>query len=96
MLDCVSYNWGFTGSSAGKESACNTGDPGSISWVRKVCWRRARLPTPVFLGFAGNSDGKEFACNVGDLGLIPGLGRPLEKGTAAHSSILVWRITWTV
>ena len=21
------------------------------SWVRKICWRRDRLPTPVFLGF---------------------------------------------
>ena len=24
------YNWGFPGSTAGKESACNAGDPGSI------------------------------------------------------------------
>ena len=21
------------------------------SWVRKICWRRVGLPTPVFLGF---------------------------------------------
>ena len=21
------------------------------SWVRKICWRRDRLPTPIFLGF---------------------------------------------
>ena len=27
--------------------------------------------------------------------LIPGLGRPLEKGMATHSSILAWRILWT-
>ena len=60
--------------------------------VRKIPWRRDRPPTPVFLGFPGNLDGKEFACNAGDLGLIPGLGRPLEKGTATHSSILTWRI----
>ena len=28
---------------------------------------------------------------------FPSLGReePLEEGTATHSSILVWRITWT-
>ena len=26
---------------------------------------------------------------------IPGLGRPLEKGMATHSSILAWRILWT-
>ena len=23
------------------------------SWVRKIHWRRDRLPTPVFLGFSG-------------------------------------------
>ena len=47
------------------------------------------------MGFPGGSDGKESASNVGDLGLIPGLEDPLEKGTAAHSSILAWRILWT-
>ena len=30
------------------------------------------------------------------LGSIPGLGRSLEKGKATHSSILAWRIPWTV
>ena len=40
--------------------------------------------------------GKESACNVGDLGWIRGLGRPLEKGIATHSSILDWRMPWTV
>ena len=34
-------------------------------------------------------------CEHGDLGLIPGLGRPLEKGMATHSSIFAWRIPWT-
>ena len=37
-------------------------------------------------------DGEESAQNVDDLGLIPGLGRSLEEGMAAHSSILAWRI----
>ena len=64
---------GFPDSSVGKESACNAGDPGS--WVRKICWRRDRLPTPVFLGFPCGSAGKESACTAGDLGSIPGLGR---------------------
>ena len=48
------------------------------------------------MGFPGGSDGKEYACNVGDLGLILGWKDPLEKGTATHSSILAWRIPWTV
>ena len=45
------------------------------SWIGKICWRRGRLPTPVFLGFHCGSAGKESACNAGDLGLIRGLGR---------------------
>ena len=46
--------------------------------------------------FPGNSAGKESACNVGDPGLIPGLGRSPGGGMGAHSSILAWRIPWTV
>jgi len=45
------------------------------SWVRKIPWRRDRLPIPAFLGFPGGSVGKESPHNVGDLGFIPGLGR---------------------
>ena len=41
----------------------------------KICWRRDRLPTPVFLGFPGGSACKESACSTGGLGSIPGLGR---------------------
>ena len=45
------------------------------SWVRKIPWRRDRLPTSVFLGFPGGSDCKESTCSAGDPGSIPGLGR---------------------
>ena len=37
---------GFPGIPAGKESACNAGDLGSIP---EKIWRRAWQPTPVFL-----------------------------------------------
>ena len=60
-----------------------------------MCWRRDRLPTPVFLGFPCGSAGKESACKVGDLGSVLGWEDPLEKGKATHSSILAWRIPWT-
>ena len=33
--------------------------------------------------------------DAGDAGLIPGREDPLEKGTAAHASIVAWRIPWT-
>ena len=81
---------GFPNNSVGKESACNAGDPGSIPGVRKIPWRRARLPTPAYLGFACGSSGKAFARNAGDLGLIPGLERfPGEgKGYPVQYSVL--------
>ena len=47
---------------------------------RKICWRRDRLPTPVFLGFPCGSADKESACNAGDLGSIPGLGGSPGEG----------------
>ena len=49
-------------------------------WVRKICWRRDRLPTPVFLAFPCGSARKVLACNVGDLGSIPGSGRSPGEG----------------
>ena len=47
---------GFPGASAGKESACNVGDLGSIPGSGKIPWRRERLPTPVF--WPGDSHGQ--------------------------------------
>ena len=74
------------------ESSYNAGDPWFNSWVGKILWRKDRLPPPVFLGFPCGSAGKESACNGGDLGWED----PLEKGKATHSSVLAWRIPWTV
>ena len=70
--------------------------PQSDTRVRKICWRRDRLPTPVFLGFPGGSAGKESTYSAGGLGSIPGWEDALEKEKATHSSILAWRIPWTV
>ena len=63
---------GIPGSSAGKESACNEGDPSSIPRLGRSPEEEIRLPTPVFLGFSGGSDGKESTCNAGTSGSIPG------------------------
>ena len=59
--------------------------------VRKICLRRDRLPTPVFLGLPCVLTGKEPACNVKDLGLIPGLGRSPGEGKGYP-----WRFPWAV
>ena len=58
--------WEFPGSKAGKKKIylqCRR--PQFHPWVRKIYWRRDRLPIPVFLGFPGGSAGKESAHNVG-------------------------------
>ena len=44
------------------------------------------------VGFPCGSAGKASTCSTGD----PGWEDPLEKGKATHSSILAWRIPWTV
>ena len=55
-------------------------EPRFDSLVRKIPWRKERLPTPVFLSFPCGSAGKESACNAGDLGSILGLGRSPGEG----------------
>ena len=72
---------GFPGGSTGRPRLQGR-RPRLDSRVRKVPWRRDRLPTPVFLGFPGGSDGKESACSVGGLGLISGLGRSPGGGNS--------------
>ena len=61
------------------EFACTAGDPSLIVGSGR-CWRRERLPTPVFLGFPCGSAGKEPPWNAGDLGSIPGLCRSPGEG----------------
>ena len=86
---------GFPSSSAGKESTCNAEDPGLIP-VRKIPWRKDRLPTPVFLGFPGGSAGKDLPAMQETCVQSLGWGDPLEKGKATHSSSLAWKIPWAL
>ena len=48
------------------------------------------------LGFPCGSVGKESVSNLADLSLIPGLRRSPKNEKAIHSSVLAWRIPWTV
>ena len=86
---------GFPGSSAGKESACNAGDPSSIPGSGRSPGEEIGYPTPVFLGFPLGSAGKESACNVGDLGSIPGLGRSPGKGNGYPHQYSYLESPWT-
>ena len=56
------------------------------SWIRRICWRRGRLPTPVFLGFPGGSAGKKKNQPAMWETWIQSLGckNPLERGIATH------------
>ena len=88
----IGYFW----ASVGKESAFNAGDPGSIPGLGR---------------YAGEGIGYSlqysWASLVAHLVKNPpamwetwvrslGWEDPLEKGKATHSSILAWRIPWTV
>ena len=44
----------------------------------------------------GGSVDKETTCNAGDLGSIHGLDRSPGEWNGSHSSILAWRIPWSV
>ena len=69
---------GFPGGSVGICQQCRR--PQFGSWVRRISWRRDRMPTAVLLGFPCGSAAKESTYNVGDLGLIPVSGRSLGEG----------------
>ena len=86
---------GFSGSSAGKESACNAGNPSSIPGSGRSTGEGIGYPLQY-----------SWASLVAQVVKNPPAMRktrvqslswedPLEKGKATHSSILAWRIPWT-
>ena len=87
---------GFPGSPAGKESACNAGDPGSVPGSG----RSAGEGIGYQLQFSWASLVAELVKNPPAMWetWVRSLGweDPLEKGTATHYSILAWRIPWTI
>ena len=70
--------------------------PGFDSWVRKVYWRRDRLLAPAFLGFPVAQLVKNPPAMWESWLQSLGWEDPLEKVKATHSSILAWRIPWTL
>ena len=92
-----SFFSGFLSSSAGKESACNAEDSGSVSGLGRSTGEGIGYP----LQYSWASLVVQLVKNplaiwetwVQSLGWAD----PLEKGKATHSSILAWRIakSWT-
>ena len=87
---------GFPGSSAGKESACNAGDLGSIIGLGQSPGEGNGYP----LQYSWASLVAQLVKNLPLMwetwvrSLV--WEDTLEKGRATHSSILAWRITWSV
>ena len=70
--------------------------PVQDSWIRKIPWRRDRLPTPVFLAFLVAQLVKNSPAMWETWVRSLGWEDPLQKGRATNSSILAWRIPWTI
>ena len=87
---------GFSDSSVGKEPACNAGDPGSIPGSRRSTGEGIGYP----LHYSWASLVAQLVRNPPAMRetWVQSLGceDPLEKEKATHSSILAWRIPWTV
>ena len=87
---------GFHGSSAGEESACNAGDPGLILESERSTDEGIGYP----LQYSWVSLVVQLVKNMPAMQktwvLSLGWEDSLEKGKATHSSILAWRIPWTV
>ena len=93
----LSHLWGFLGSSVGKESTCNAGDLGSIPGSRRSAGEGIDYAlTPVSLGFPWGSVVKNPPAILETWDRSLHWEDPLEKVKATHSSILAWRISWTV
>ena len=82
----------FPGSSAGKESACNTGDPGSIPGSGRSPGEGIGYPLQYSWAFLVSQmvENPSAMWETGARSL--GWEDLLEEGMATHSSILAWRI----
>ena len=89
------HHLGLPGISAGKESPCNAGDPGSSPELER--FPREGIGYP--LQYSWTSLVAQTVKNPPAVRetWVRSLGRegPLEEGVATHSSVLTWRTPWT-
>ena len=83
---------GFPGSSAGKESACNAGDPGSILGLERSPGEGTDYPLQYSWAFLVAQIVKNPPAMHETWIQSLGWEDPLEESMATHSSILAWRI----
>ena len=77
----------FPGSSAGKESACNAGDPDSIPGSGRSAGERIGYPLQYSWASLVTQLGKNLPAVQETWVQLPDWEDPLEKGKATHSSI---------
>ena len=85
----------FSGS-VGRESICNVGDPGSIPGSGRSARQGIGYPLQYSWAFLVAQLVKNPPAMRETWIRSLGWEDPLEKGKAIHSSILAWRILWTV
>ena len=83
---------GFSGNSAGKESACNVGDPGSIPGLGRSRGEGTGYPLQYSWASLVTQSVKNPPAMQDTWAQSLGWEDPLEEGMATHSSILAWRI----
>ena len=88
----------FPDTSVGKQSACNAGDPGLIPGLgRSPGWEEGiGYPLQYSWAFLMSQLVKNPPAMWETRVQALGWEGPLEKGKATHSSILAWRIPWTL
>ena len=105
-MNCIYFPWcrlpfteakrNFPDSSVGKESICNAEDPGVIPGLGRSPGEGKGYP----LQYSWASLVAQLVKNLPamqETWVLPlGWEDPLEKGKATHSSILAWRIPWTI
>ena len=92
LKDFEHYLLDFPGSSAGKESTCNAGDPGLIPRLGRSTGEGIGYPLQNSWAFLMVQLVKNPPAMWETWVLVLGWEDPQEKGTATHSSILAW---WT-
>ena len=87
---------GFLHISIGKESVSNAGDPGLIPGLGRSAGEGIGYPFQYTWASLVAQLGKNLPAMRDTWVWSLGWKDPLEKGKATHSSILAWRIPWTV
>ena len=90
------FSWDFPDSSVGKESSCNAGDPSLIPELGRSDGEGIGYPLQYFWAALVTQLVKNPPVMQESWVLSLGWEDLLEKGKATHSSILAWRIPWTV